>query len=353
MKMVKTCIDKYLPEDRAIKSEKFALLQNRSNLSRPQLVMETAKKWKPGQILRCYFMEGTRVQREKVEREAHKIEEFANIKLVFGNDPKSEIRIAFNRNDGSWSYVGTDTLFVPFEEPTMNFGWLYDNTSNTEYERVVIHEFMHSLSAGHEHQAPLANIPWNKEAVYRYYTGPPNYWTRNDVDFNLFEKYSKTLTQYSEFDPKSIMLYSIPKSLTDGVFEVGWNSSLSETDKRYLSLFYPFSEPEVPVVVEKAYEIKLGGAPLTDEAESDIPKRYEMKVGFSGSGSYTFSAFPSSLWMSVYTKDKVKVGYGKGNFTVKLSPGDYYFRARHSGKSEGLFTVSTTKVAQEAKQAKG
>jgi len=39
-------------------------------------------------------------------------------------------------------------------EPTMNYGWLKDDTDDVEYRRVVIHEFGHALGAIHEHQNP-------------------------------------------------------------------------------------------------------------------------------------------------------------------------------------------------------
>jgi hypothetical protein len=108
------------------------------------------------------------------------------------------------------------------------------------------------------------------------------------------------------------------------------------------------------VVVEKSYEIKLGGAPLTGEAENDIPVRYEMSVGFGGSGIWMFSSYPANLWMSIYEKaGKKKVGWGKGSLTVKLAPGDYYFRCRHAGSAEGMYTVSTTKVNEVPRTAKG
>lgn len=51
----------------------------------------------------------------------------------------------------------------------MNYGWLYPDTPDQEYSRVVLHEFGHALGAIHEHQHPEAAIPWDKPKVYEYY----------------------------------------------------------------------------------------------------------------------------------------------------------------------------------------
>ena len=74
---------------------------------------------------------------------------------------------------------------------------------------------------------------------YDYYSGPPNNWTKEQVDINLFTRYSADMTQFSAFDRKSIMLYPIPNAFTEGDFEVGWNRTLSTTDKRYIAKLYP------------------------------------------------------------------------------------------------------------------
>jgi hypothetical protein len=106
---------------------------------------------------------------------------------------EAEIRIAFMANDGSWSTVGRDALnraYFPAHQPTMNYGWLTESTSDDEYSRVVLHEFGHALGYIHEHQAARFIRLWNKEAVYRYFSGSPNFWSKEDIDHNVLQKYS-------------------------------------------------------------------------------------------------------------------------------------------------------------------
>ncbi|MEZ4614046.1 MAG: hypothetical protein R2867_00830 [Caldilineaceae bacterium] len=61
------------------------------------------------------------------------------------------------------------------------------------------------------------------------------------TDINLFTRYSATLTQFSQFDPDSIMLYPIPNEFTIGDFEVGWNRVLSAMDKQFVTTLIPVS----------------------------------------------------------------------------------------------------------------
>ncbi|MGI2904985.1 M12 family metallopeptidase [Tolypothrix sp. VBCCA 56010] len=197
------------------------------------------KKWKPGRTLRVRFLDGDPIVHQKIAQVAQQWSQFGNIKFQFGNDPNAEIRISCKLGAGSWSYIGTDALNIPKNQPTMNYGWLKPDSDNREYFRVVMHEFGHALGCIHEHQHPQAGIPWNREAVYRYYMSAPNNWNKQSVDTNIFQLYSKNITQFSQYDPQSIMHYAVPKELTIGGFEIGWNTNLSATDKQFIAQMYP------------------------------------------------------------------------------------------------------------------
>lgn len=207
------------------------------------LALLTGKRWQPGRVLRVLFLQGDSVLQQRVQEVALEWTQYTNISFEFLDDPSvdSDIRIAFRQGDGSWSLLGTDALLLGPTEPTMNFGWLTATSSENDLRRTVLHEFGHALDAIHEHQNPRVTIPWDSEAVYRYFAGPPNYWDKDKVDQNLFRRYEQQDTNSSEFDPASIMLYPIPNEFTIGDYEIGWNNVLSETDRQFIAQMYPGS----------------------------------------------------------------------------------------------------------------
>ena len=223
-----------------------------NNVSTPQAVKKVLsrnnypKLWKPGITLRVSFLDGSPKQKTLIRRFAPIWSAYANISFEFGNTPDGELRVSF-KEEGSWAYVGTDALTVGKGQPTINFGWLSDNIADTEAHSIILREFGHVLGLLNEHQNPLENIPWNKQAVYKTFGGPPNNWSREAINHNFFSHWDKKFFPTKKpFDPQSIMAFPIPSEFTNGNFKIGPNTDLSIGDKEFVSQLYPFEAKKKP-----------------------------------------------------------------------------------------------------------
>lgn len=314
------------------------------------LALVRAKFHKVGDTLDCKFMNGTAAQKSKVKELAKQWEQYANIFFNFIESGNADIRIGFKwRNDpGSWSYIGTDCFYIPQDQVTMNFGWLdIYGRDTTEYNRTVLHEFGHALGCIHEHQNPSANIPWDKPAVYAYYAKPPNSWSKDDVDNNLFRTYDASKTQFSQFDKFSIMLYRIDNSLTIGDYEVPGNTQLSAMDKSFIGVIYPKVDPTTPTL---DHVINLGETKQASIGAYGEEDYYEFELKSDLATTVTlYTEGNTDVVMSLLRADTMTViawdddsGMGTNSKIVKtLNKGKYVVRIRHySASRTGPYSIT-------------
>lgn len=209
----------------------------------PSAFGERATFWRVGENVRIKFLNGDATLQSRVMAVANQWMQDANVHYSYvGAWEEADVRIAFrwNGDGGSWSYVGTYCRRIPSANPTMNFGWFDAFTSDDEIRRVTLHEFGHALGLGHEHQSPAGGIQWNRPAVYDFYARTQG-WSQQDVDQQVLNRASSTTTNFTSFDPESIMLYSFPASLTTNGVGTPFNTLLSNTDRAFVRQTYPFS----------------------------------------------------------------------------------------------------------------
>ncbi len=204
-----------------------------------QGVYDFNNKWTPGATIKVSFLDGSDWQKEKVRQYAPGWSKYANVNFDFGNYPDAEIRISFNSNKGSYSFIGTDAKNRLPSQETMNLGWIDHAKTEGQLQSVILHEFGHTLGLLHEHMNPMSNIKWNKPVVYAYYLQYDG-WDKDMVDKQVFDRYSVSMTNKS-YDPKSIMHYPIPANFTLDGYAVGENDDLSENDKKLITELYPFN----------------------------------------------------------------------------------------------------------------
>lgn len=327
---LRVCVDRVLPEDRKLPFN-------------DRLAVRTMKRWKTGSTLDVQFLDGDPGLRQRVADIAVQWTEHANLAFRFGHAvAKPAIRISF-RPGASWSLVGIDAKAVPPTQPTMNFGWYPPETSDEDFQRVVLHEFGHALGCIHEHQREGA-VPWNRAAVRAYYTGPPHNWSPEDVETNIFTTYDEKITQRSEFDPTSIMIYPIPGELTDGKLVVDWNMTLSPTDIDFIGRVYPRVPPSLR-------RLEPGADPLDGQIDAqrpcedfrfDLAEEREVVIETTGYTDLALLVLGPDSAETIAARDPGGGGAG-GNVKVQetLEEGTYLARISHRRPGEsGDYAIS-------------
>lgn len=201
-----------------------------------RLAMLDSRQWRDRRTLHVRFLEG--------DPRIHKYiadlitgprgwNPCSAMQFVFDNDPKAEIRIAFQEG-ASWSQLGTDALWSMDSHATMNLNVRIED-AGPHIDRPINHEFGHALGLIHEQKSPLAGEP-NVEAIYAFYM--ERGWTREQTDAQVLRKEDPMDVQAVALDRRSVMAYVQPGSLwQDGQ---SWESSPYPTywDAYAAELFY-------------------------------------------------------------------------------------------------------------------
>lgn len=321
----KLCFDRLLPEDL------FRPLTPPSDL---EAIIVIGKLWPNGTTLRVRFLEGTAPQRQLAMAQANWWTEHVNLRFAESEDADAEIRVAFDANDGAWSYVGTDCRGIPQSEPTMNLGFQDGGTS--------AHEFGHAIGMAHEHQNPAGGIQWNEPEVIRDLSGPPNQWTVEQIRHNVLEKYGQDQIRGARFDPDSIMLYAFPARWTLNGVATHANHALSDRDKAFMARMYP--KPQAPTAPTLP-ELIPGAPPLPARigvpGEEDLyrvivtrPRRLVIETG--GETDVMMRLFgPNSRTNVLAEDDDGGVGLN-AKIVARLIPGEYLVQVRHYNRRNGV-----------------
>ncbi|MDJ0896851.1 MAG: hypothetical protein QNJ92_17035 [Alphaproteobacteria bacterium] len=202
--------------------------------------MNRGRLWDNGTQLRAAFIGGDEAIRQLVQEAAAEWTKYANLSISFDADPDdADIRIGFRPGDGNWSYIGRDALTVGANssERTMNVdpSWPDGNRLSD-----ILVPVGHAIGLLKEHQNPNADIPWDRQAVFKSFGSAPYFWSRDAVEFNLFKKWRDSdFPLEKPYDPHSIMHYKVRNEWTSDDFEIEPPKELSEGDKEWISRLYP------------------------------------------------------------------------------------------------------------------
>lgn len=326
-KKLKVCVDRVLPQE---------TFRNQPTVRRSRgpsrAVFEFRKMWINGSTLRVRFMGGTDSEQRIAREQAAWWTAHANLKFDFNDAPDAEIRIAFDNNDGAWSWVGTDSKRIPQNDPTMNLGFLDGGTA--------AHEFGHAIGLGHEHQNPEGGIEWNEDVVIRDLSGPPNNWNEAQIQHNVLRKYRTDQIRGTKFDGDSIMLYFFPPSWTQDGNGTKANEILSSMDSAFIASEHAYPKTEVEAVELEVDAERSTRASIGTPGEEDLFKFAADRAGrhvvsTRGSTDVVMKLFgPDSQTQLIAEDDDSGVGLN-ARIVADLIPGVYYTQIRHYYKASG------------------
>jgi hypothetical protein len=254
-----TCRPRHLPQEKLIHAARHAVAVNPMNHApierlsalmpgfaptHMHLALLISKYWgNAGVRLTVGFLDNPPVALQKrILLHMNAWNKTANVKFTLSKS-NPDVRIARiendPQNDGYWSYIGTEIHSIDADQPTMNLEAFSMSTPESEFHRVVRHETGHTLGFEHEHMRRelVSEIDVQKAiAFYRKDQG----WSPQEVrDQVLTPIEDKSLRGTAHADPKSIMCYQIPGSITKNGKPIIGGLDIDPTDYSFAATLYP------------------------------------------------------------------------------------------------------------------
>jgi Astacin (Peptidase family M12A) len=253
------CTPRSLPRSKVVEAAQRALEINPANhpatglmahalgrgpMDRERAALVIGKRWPAGGVrLTVGFLDNPPADlRARLLLHMNAWGKSANVQFTESNS-NPQVRIARLNSPpemaGYWSYVGTDILGIPANEPTLNLQDFTMSTPESEFHRVVRHETGHTMGFPHEHmRRELVNKIDEAKAIA--YFGSTQGWTPDEVRQQVLTPLEDTsLLGTAHADAHSIMCYQIPGSLTkDGKPIIG-GKDIDKRDFAFAASVYP------------------------------------------------------------------------------------------------------------------
>jgi Astacin (Peptidase family M12A) len=208
--------------------------------SRERIAVVTTKYWgTSGVRLTVGFLDSPPMDlRRRILSHMNAWARSANVKFTASRtDP--QVRIDRRPDDGYWSYLGTDVSLIPEDEPTMNLDSFTMQTPDSEFHRVVRHETGHTMGFPHEHMRRSLVAKLHLKKTIDYFKRTQG-WSALEVRQQVLTPLEESSLLGTEPpDPRSIMCYQIPGSITkDGKPIIG-GRDIDDQDYAFAAKIYP------------------------------------------------------------------------------------------------------------------
>ena len=332
---LKICIDRVLP-----RNVMRLQLSRRGPDHRMRAISPIGTLWMNGSTLSVRFMGGAAAQHAVAREQAGWWSQVANLKFDFNNAPNADIRIAFNPDDGAWSWIGTECRAIPVGQPTMNLGFLDGGTA--------AHEFGHAIGLAHEHQSPQGGLVWNEAVVIREMAKSPNFWDEKTTRHNILQKYRMDQVNGTAFDPASIMLYFFPPEWTLNGVGTRENHVLSSLDKKFVAGAKMYPRTGTTVSTATALEVnakRRTQASIGKVGEEDLFRftadrdgRYV--VDTRGPTDVVLKLFGPGSETALIAEDDDSGVDSNARIAANLIAGGYFVQVRHYNRAGGMGNYS-------------
>ena len=253
------CRPKSLPLDRLAAAERRAReinpeneLERRTVARSPigrrggprRIAVLIARKWpKKGVRLSVSFMDTpSAALRSRILQHMNAWGEQANV-LFSETQGTGQVRIA--RLDfpedmaGYWSYLGTEILETPEDEPTLNLEGFTMKVSDAEFRRVVRHEAGHTLGFEHEHMRSDIVNQIDRKKAFAFFDKNQG-WSPEEVEEQVLTPLAKkSIMGTKESDPLSIMCYQLPGAIMKNKKPVAGGKDINANDFAFAKSLYP------------------------------------------------------------------------------------------------------------------
>lgn len=220
--------------------ERLAMMLPRFDAKPGYLGVLTTKWWGPGGVkLTVSFLERVdQALQLKILAYMNRWQQYANVAFTLAPSG-GQVRISLGPG-GYWSYLGTDVLSIPANQPTMNLQQFSLSTPESEYERVVVHETGHTLGAPHEHMRRELVDLLDVEKTIRFFKRTQN-WNRQMVIQQVLtpiDERSLMGASSPHADAASIMAYHIEGECTKNGQPILGGTTIDAIDREVIAGIY-------------------------------------------------------------------------------------------------------------------
>lgn len=176
---------------------------------------------------------------------------------------------------GYWSYIGTDILSIPDDEPTMNLEGFTMRVSDAEFRRVVRHEAGHTLGFEHEHMRRDIVRRIDRKKAIAFFDKDQG-WTPEEVEEQVLTPLStRSIMGTAESDPISIMCYQLPGTIMKDGKPVTGGNDINPKDFAFAASLYPVGDS---VVTPRAAPAPASAAPPRERAPNEDIDTFQIVV---------------------------------------------------------------------------